>query len=91
MYHAIVIENDARKGFLIWKKILPIVHLYTYQQVGPVSDLAIYRSMLKLWGLQGGYCRDPFYPLDENQERTLRDLLERSGWMNPDHILDEFQ
>jgi 4-hydroxy-tetrahydrodipicolinate synthase len=91
MYHAIIVENDARKGFLIWKKILPIVHLYTYQRVGPVSDLAIYRSMLNFWGLHGGFCRDPFYPLDERQEKTLRDLLERSGWMNPDHILDDVQ
>jgi len=89
MYHAVIIENDARKGLLIWKKILPIVHLYTYQQVGAVSDLAIYRSMLKFWGLHGGYCRDPFYPLDEKEEGALRQLLERSGWMNPDHILDD--
>src|SRR5437773_2984197 len=88
MYHAIVIENDARKGFLIWKKILPIVHLYTYQQVGPVSDLAIYRSMLKLWGLQGGYCRDPFFPLDEKQEKILRDLLQESGWIDPDRVME---
>jgi len=88
MYQAVVVHNDVRKGLLIWNKILPIVHLYTYQQVGPVSDLAIYRSMLKFWGLGGGYCRDPFFPLDEQQEKTLRDLLQQSGWMDPNHLLE---
>jgi len=91
MYQAIVVENDVHKGFRIWKKILPIVHLYTHQQVGPVSDLATYRSMLKFWGHEGGFCRNPFFPLDEKQEATLRRLLERSGWMDPEHILDDIQ
>jgi len=88
MRHAIVAENDARKGFAIWKRILPIVHLWTYQQIGPVSDLAIYRSMLNFWGRQGGYCRDPFFPLDAGQERKLRALLEKSGWDDPANALD---
>jgi len=89
LYQAIVVENDARKGLRIWKKILPLVHLYTYQQLGPVSDLATYRSILNFWGLQGGYCRDPFFPLDAQQESKLRALLEQCGWMDPDHVLDD--
>jgi 4-hydroxy-tetrahydrodipicolinate synthase len=89
LYQAVVVQNDARTGLRIWKKILPIVHFYTYQQVGPVSDLATYRSMLNFWGLQGRYCRDPFFPLDDKQESKLRELLEQSGWMNPDHVLDD--
>jgi 4-hydroxy-tetrahydrodipicolinate synthase len=88
MRHTLVVENDAQKAFCIWKRILPIVHLWTYQQIGPVSDLAIYRSMLNFWGHQGGYCRDPFFPLDETQERRLRELLQKSGWLNPDRALD---
>jgi 4-hydroxy-tetrahydrodipicolinate synthase len=88
MYQAVVVHNDVRKGLYIWSKILPIVHMYTYQQVGPVSDLAMYRSILKCWGLPGGYCRDPYFPLDEGQEKTLRDLLQRSGWINPDHVIE---
>jgi|SRR5579875_917805 len=91
MHKAVVTENDARKGFRIWKKILPIVHLWTYQQIGPVSDLAIYRSILNFWGLKGGYCRDPFFPLDGKQEGKLREFLERSGWIDPDHVLDNVQ
>lgn len=88
MYKAVVIDNDAQKGLRIWKKILPIVHLYTYQQIGPVSDLATYRSILKLWQMEGGYCRDPFFPLTSQQEKTLRGILDRSGWMDPEHVLD---
>lgn len=91
MYQAVVIENDARKGFAIWKKILPLVHLYTYQQVGPVSDLATYRSILKLWGLGGGYSRDPFFPLNDEQEAKLRARLEQTGWMNPETVLADIQ
>ena len=91
MYQAVAVEGDAKKGLCIWRKILPIVHLYTYQRIGPVSDLAIYRSMLKFWGLGGGYCRDPFFPLDEKQEQTLRDHMQLSGWLNPDHVLDSLE
>jgi 4-hydroxy-tetrahydrodipicolinate synthase len=88
MYTAVVLNNDAQRGLRIWKKILPLVHLYTYQQLGPVNDLSIYRSILNFWGLEGGYCRDPFFPLDAQQERTLREILERTGWIDPDHVLD---
>jgi 4-hydroxy-tetrahydrodipicolinate synthase len=89
LYRTLVIENDAQNGLRIWKKILPIVHLWTYQQIGQVSDLAIYRSILNFWGLKGGYCRDPFFPLDGEQENKLREILEKSGWMVPDRVLDE--
>ena len=88
MYDAVVVRNDARKGFAIWKRILPLVHLYTHQQIGPVSDLAAYRSILNSWGLHGGYCRDPFFPLDQGQEKKLFAILEKTGWNDPDHVLD---
>lgn len=88
LYEACVSRNDAACGFRIWKRILPLVHLYTHQQIGPVSDLATYRSILSMWGLEGGYSRNPLYPLDEEQERTLRCLLEKSGWTDPEHALD---
>jgi 4-hydroxy-tetrahydrodipicolinate synthase len=88
MYDAVVLRNDARKGLAIWKRILPLVHLYTHQQVGPVSDLATYRSILNFWGLQGGYCRDPFFPLDGAQEKKLGEILAKTGWNDPEHVLD---
>jgi 4-hydroxy-tetrahydrodipicolinate synthase len=83
MYNAVVIANDGRRGFEIWKRILPLVHLYTHQQIGPVSDLAIYRSILNFWGLRGGYSRDPFYPLNPEEEGRLHQLLKQANWLNP--------
>ena len=87
MYQAVVRDNDAARGLRIWKRILPLVHLYTHQQIGPVSDLAMYRSILNLWQLQGGYSRAPFFPLNAEQEQKLRNVLERSGWLDPDQAL----
>jgi dihydrodipicolinate synthase/N-acetylneuraminate lyase len=86
MFEAVKLENDAQRGLEIWKQILPIVHLYTHRQLGSVSDLAIYRSILNLWGLKGGFCRRPFLPLSAAQESTLRAQLERSGWIDPDGV-----
>lgn len=83
MYNAVVVDNDARRGLEIWKHILPLVHLYTHGQIGPVSDLAIYRSILNFWGLRGGYSRNPFYPLGEEDERRLLQLLKQSDWLEP--------
>lgn len=88
LYHACVIENDARKGLRIFERILSIVHLVTHQLIGPVSDLAIYRSILNCWGLEGGYSRHPFYPLTEEQEAKVRHILKDTGWLDPDHALD---
>jgi 4-hydroxy-tetrahydrodipicolinate synthase len=87
MYQAVVRDNDAARGLRIWKRILPLVHLYTHQQIGPVSDLAMYRSILNLWQLQGGFSRAPFFPLNAEQEQKLRSVLESSGWLDPDQAL----
>jgi 4-hydroxy-tetrahydrodipicolinate synthase len=83
MYNAVVVDNDARRGLEIWKRILPLVHLYTHDRIGPVSDLAIYRSILNIWGLKGGYSRNPFYPLSEEDERRLHELLKQADWLEP--------
>jgi 4-hydroxy-tetrahydrodipicolinate synthase len=83
LYDAVVIGNDAQRGFAIWKRILPLVHLYAHGRIGPVSDLAIYRSILNFWGLEGGYCRSPYYPLNSDEERRLVELLKEAGWMEP--------
>ena len=64
------------------------MHLYTHQQIGQVSDLAIYRAMLNLWGLDGGFSRDPFFPLDREQVEKLRKILEQTGWADPNRALD---
>lgn len=89
LYDAVVRDNDVAMGFCVWKRILPLVHLYTHQCIGPVSDLATYRAILNIWGLPGGYSRNPFYPLDQEQERRLRALLEESGWLDPASALGQ--
>src|SRR5258708_25048610 len=76
-----VAANSGRRGFEIWKRMLPIVHLYTHQQVGPVSDLAIYRSILNFWSIKGGYSRNPFYPLTEQEQGRLHELLKQADWL----------
>ncbi|MFG2044526.1 dihydrodipicolinate synthase family protein [Dactylosporangium sp. NPDC048998] len=58
-----------------WARILPIKYLYTRQPLGPVSDLAIYREMLDMRGLRGGYSRAPLQPLTAAQRETLAGLL----------------
>lgn len=88
LYNAVAVNHDVALGFRIWKRILPLVHLYTHQQIGPVSDLVIYRSMLNLWGLEGGYSRDPFFPLSGDQVVKLQKIMERTGWSDPERALD---
>ncbi len=81
MYRAVVEEKDIELGFQLWKKILPIVHLYTYTKLGPAADIPIYRGMLKLWGRHGGYSREPFSPLTDEQMELLAEELRQSGWL----------
>jgi 4-hydroxy-tetrahydrodipicolinate synthase len=82
MYRAVVEQKDLERGLQLWKQILPIVHLYTYQKLGPAADIPIYRGMLKLWGRGGGYSREPFSALKPAQLEILADELRRSGWLD---------
>jgi len=81
MYGKIAIENDAKAARQVWHRILPLIHLYVYQLLGSANDLSIYRSILKLWGLNGGFSRPPFLPLSEKQEEKLEELLGQWGWL----------
>lgn len=81
MYRAVVEDNDAQRGRRIWNDILPIVHLYTYQKLGPAADIPIYRGMLQLWGRQGGFSREPFSPLSDRQLDLLAGEMRAAGWL----------
>ncbi len=81
MYRAVVEENDIQRGLELWKEILPIVHLYTYQKLGPVADIPIYRGMLSLLGRHGGFSREPFSALTEPQMEQLETELRLAGWL----------
>ncbi len=80
MFRAVVVDGDLRRGFEAWMRILPLVHLYTHKQIGDVSDLAIYRSILAHWGRPRAYSRLPLAPLTADQERALIARLEAIGW-----------
>lgn len=72
-------RGDLTSARAAWARILPLKYLYTKQRVGDVSDLEIYRSILRMRGQVGGHSRAPLLPLDENQERRLADQLRRDG------------
>lgn len=71
--------GDLVRARETWARILPIKLLYTRQPLGPTSDLAIYRGILRLRGEQGGYCRAPLLDLTTEQMQRLRTLLEPDG------------
>jgi len=68
--------SDLAAARAAWARILPIKELYTKQPLGPASDLAIYRAMLRLRGQVAGYCRAPLLDLAPEQVERLRPLLE---------------
>ncbi len=60
----------------IWAtRILPIRFLYTKGLLGPLNDLELYRSILRLRGEHGGHSRAPLLPLSETQNSRLQELL----------------
>jgi 4-hydroxy-tetrahydrodipicolinate synthase len=71
--------GDLEAARAAWQRILPIKLLYTRQLLGPVSDLAIYRGILRLRGQAAGYCRAPLLDLSPDQTERLRVLLERDA------------
>lgn len=83
MDRALRVDRDIDTAFRIWKRILPIVRLYTHQAVGPALDLPIYRGMLNIWGRTGGYSRAPLWPLTDNQMQQLRSRLAECDWLEP--------
>lgn len=84
MYRRIKEANDAKAASAVWQRLLPFVHLYVYRLLGgTANDVAIYRSILRLWGMKGGFSRRPFLPLTDQQEMRLAELLEGWGWRQP--------
>ena len=81
MHRAIVDERDIDRGLRHWQRILTIVHLYTYSQLGPASDISIYRGILQLWGRHAGYSRRPFDPLSDQQLEQLSEILREADWL----------
>lgn len=74
--------GDLAGARAAWSQILPVKLLYTRQLLGPASDLAIYRGILRLRGRVAGYCRAPMLDLTGAQAKRLRTLLESAGLLN---------
>lgn len=72
-------DGDLQAARAAWARILPVRRLYTEQIAGPVSDLAIWRTILELRGRHGGWSRLPLQPLTDEGERRVVAALERPG------------
>jgi 4-hydroxy-tetrahydrodipicolinate synthase len=71
--------NDLRAAQDAWRDILPIKSLYTRGTVGAVSDLAIYRSILRSRGAPAGFCRPPLLDLSPAQAAIVHATLGSVG------------
>lgn len=89
LFDAVKLSRNLDEAFHIWCRILPIVHFYSRSEIGPVSDIAIYRGILELWGRPAGYSRLPFFPLNEEQKGRLRAKLQAAGWLDYRQALEE--
>jgi 4-hydroxy-tetrahydrodipicolinate synthase len=84
---AMVQLGDLVEARLAWSRIRPIRDVYTNTLVGDVSDLAIYRSILRLRNCPSGYCRLPIRDLTAAQSRRLRAILGPRGLLeSPERI-----
>ena len=74
-----VLAGDLETARDAWQRILPIKLLYTEAPLGPLSDIAVYRSILALRGRPVGPSRLPTRDLDGDQVTRLRDMLAAAG------------
>jgi 4-hydroxy-tetrahydrodipicolinate synthase len=70
-----VADSDLDAARAAWARILPLKRLYTDGVLGQTGDLAIYRGILRVRGLEGGRCRAPLADLAPAQLRTLETYL----------------
>lgn len=77
--HAAMQAGDLVAARAAWSRILPIKLLWTRSQLGPVSDIAMYRALLRLRGQVAGHCRAPVLELSTDQVARMRAILEPHG------------
>jgi 4-hydroxy-tetrahydrodipicolinate synthase len=75
LWEAVAVDGDLEAARAAWARILPIKRLYTDGVLGATGDLAIYRGILRIRGLDGGRCRAPLADLEHAQLRTLEAYL----------------
>lgn len=74
-----VAASDLEAARAAWARILPIKLLWTRSRLGHVSDIAMYRAILRLRGQVAGHCRAPVLELSDDQVGRLRSILEPIG------------
>ena len=67
--------GDLPTARAISQRILAVRQIYAEKLLGDVGDLAIYRGILTLRGLTGGWSRLPLQPLNPRQMETLAAVL----------------
>jgi dihydrodipicolinate synthase/N-acetylneuraminate lyase len=71
-----VLAGDLVTARGVWaRELLPIRFIYTKNQLGPINDLELYRSILRLRGIDPGFSRRPLLPLTAEQNARLAELL----------------
>jgi len=68
-------KGDLETARTAAKTIRNYRYLYSRQPLGAVSDLALYRGILRLRGEHGGYCRAPLRDLDAGQISALARIV----------------
>lgn len=71
-------SGDLAAARDVWaRELLPIRFIYTKNLLGPINDLELYRSILRLRGIDPGFSRRPLLPLTEEQNVRLASFLEQ--------------
>lgn len=73
--HRAMEAGDLQAARAAWARILPIKLLWTRSELGHVSDIAMYRAILRLRGRIAGHCRAPVHELMPEQVTRLRSIL----------------
>jgi 4-hydroxy-tetrahydrodipicolinate synthase len=79
MWKAIKEKSDLKLARDLWYRLVPLVNLYTEEPLGHMDDLPLYRSVLDLRGMRGGFSRKPFEPISQSQKEQLVPYLKEAG------------
>ncbi len=79
LWKAIIEREDLHAARAIWYRLVPLVNLYTENPLGHMDDLSLYRAILDLRGLKGGFSRKPFEPISRTQKEQLVPYLRKAG------------
>ncbi|WP_157251568.1 dihydrodipicolinate synthase family protein [Nonomuraea typhae] len=68
-------RSDLAAARAAWAELLPLRRMLARPPIPGVSDLALYRGVLRLHGRPAGHCRAPLRDLDAAESRVLEKAL----------------